>query len=190
MLKKVDKSKPSKAPRGLGFSQKETSDLLDLIGSVVPVGGLEWDYVYKEHSKKHADKNHLLFTIKQKFGRLHRTKVQTGTSIPDPLVRKAKVIFKAIFDKSELSDGEGAERAAMMMEQEDEDLLEVEAFEVEDPPVEGTTVAMATAPDDMDNVSTGSTSTDTEKHIRIIRSDIRRPDPSGTLVGVGTSTNP
>jgi hypothetical protein len=185
MPKKVDKSKPSKAPRGLGFSRKETADLLDRIGLVLPVGGLEWDYVYKEHTTKHADKNCSLFTIKQKFGRLHRTKVQTGTSLPDPLVRKAKAIQKAIVEKEELSDGEGPERAAMMMEQEDEDLLEVEAFEVEDPPVEGTAVAMATAPDDMDNVSTGSTSTDTEKHIRIIRSEIRRPDPSGTLVGVG-----
>jgi hypothetical protein len=63
MPKKVDKAKPSKAPRGLGFSRKETADLLDIIGLVLPVGGLEWDYVYKEHTTKHADKNRSLFTI-------------------------------------------------------------------------------------------------------------------------------
>jgi hypothetical protein len=184
MPKKTDKPKASKAPCGLGFSRKETSDLLDIIGLVVPVGGLEWDYVYKEHTKKHADKNRSLFTIKQKFGRLHRTKVQTGTSLPDPLVRRAKVIYKAIFDKTELSDGEGAERC--MLEEEETEELEVETYEVEvQDPVDTTDVAMAPAPDDTDNVSTGSTSTDTEKHIHIIWSDHRRPDPSGTLVGVG-----
>jgi hypothetical protein len=189
MPKKSDATtKVSKAPRGAGFSRKETADLLKLIGTVLPIGGLEWDYIYKKHLMKHADKNRTLYTIKQKFGRLHRTKVQTGTSLPDPLVQKAKIIQWAILNKFELSDGEGAEPAETEVENEEE--MEVEAFEVlaEDAVLVDTTdvaVAMASAPDDTDNVSTGSNSTDTEKHIRIIWSEIQRPDPSGTLAGVG-----
>jgi hypothetical protein len=68
--------------------------------------------------------------------------------------------------------------------------MEVEAFEVlaEDAVLVDTTdaaVALASVPDDTDNVSTGSNSIDSKKHIHIIWSEIWRLDPSGTLAGVG-----
>jgi hypothetical protein len=108
--------------------------------------------------------------------------MQTGTVHPDPQVRKAKAIQRDIINKCELSDGEGPEPlyrtvGAVLLPPEDVEMLEQGIDDV----------AMPCPRDDTDNVSVGSHSTDTEKHIRIIRSDHRRPDPSGVLVGVGAT---
>jgi hypothetical protein len=97
----------SRAPRGAGFSPKETTNLLNDIESVLPVGPLE--LVWELNNARYPEQNRTSLTVLQKFTRLVRTKVPTGDLNPDVNVARALLINERLKTKSEISDGEGNE---------------------------------------------------------------------------------
>jgi hypothetical protein len=118
----------SRAPRGAGVSRQETTDLLNDIESVLPVGPMEWDLVWELHNAQYPEQNRSSLTVRQKFTRLVRTKVPTGDPNPDVNVARALLINERIKTKSEMSDGEGNESAPV-----ESDIMDDSSQESEDP---------------------------------------------------------
>jgi len=52
--------------------------MLETIGIILPVAGMEWECVEREHEGRWPDKQRTKESIKHKFQSLHRKRVPTG----------------------------------------------------------------------------------------------------------------
>jgi hypothetical protein len=95
-----------RVPRGAGFSNNETKDLLDDIKDLLPVGNDEWDLVWKLHDANYPEKNRNPLLFQQKFTRLCRAKPPTGDLNPNIHVARALELEEVITEKMQLSNGE------------------------------------------------------------------------------------
>ena len=81
-------AKPSK--RSTGFSQVEIDNMLESIEKILPVAGMEWDRVERQHEGRWPDKRRTKESLKRKFQSLYRRRVPTGNPNCPPDVRFAK----------------------------------------------------------------------------------------------------
>ena len=95
--------------RGTGFSAAETDNLLELMATILPIGGEEWDRVEREHSILWPAEKRTVPSLKRKFQSLYQTKVATGDPNCPPQVRRAKHIQNCLKEKTNMSDGDDDE---------------------------------------------------------------------------------
>jgi hypothetical protein len=95
--------------RDTGFSAAETNNLLELLETILPIGGEEWDRVEREHEKLWPTQKRTKESSKCKFQSLYRTKMATGDPNCPPQVRRAKHIQNRLKEKTDMSDGDDDE---------------------------------------------------------------------------------
>jgi len=95
--------------RATGFSQLEIDNMLETIGIILPVAGMEWESVEREHEGCWPDKQRTKESLKRKFQSLYRKKVPTGDPNCPPDVLSAKRIQENIKEKVEMSECESEE---------------------------------------------------------------------------------
>ena len=112
-------AKPSK--RSTGFSQVEVDNMLESIEKTLPVAGMEWDRVEREHEGRWPDKRRKKESLKRKFQSLYRRRVPTGEPHCPPDVRFAKRIQESIKEKVDMSDGDDSNEVEEDEDEEEDD---------------------------------------------------------------------
>lgn len=97
---------PPQSKRGIGFSDMEMESLLNLIEQVLPIGGVEWDTIEREHATTWPQQSRTKESLRRKFQSLYRQKIPTGDPNCPPNVRRAKHIHYKLKEKTEMSDGD------------------------------------------------------------------------------------
>lgn len=85
--------------RGVNFSEKEISDLLDAVEEFLPIGQNEWENVTQQHSALYPDRERTKETLRRKYNLLHSKGPPTGDPDCPPNVRRAKRIYYDIKKK-------------------------------------------------------------------------------------------
>jgi hypothetical protein len=96
--------------RGPAIDANDLEYMLELIGEILPIGGMEWDIVVNRHKRDFPDKFRSKETINKKFAQLKDTKASTSTSFIPTEVEKAKNVWQDVLAKmggDEVGDDDG-----------------------------------------------------------------------------------
>jgi hypothetical protein len=116
--------------RGPAIDANELEYMLELIGEILPIGGMEWDLVGSRHKAAFPDKLRNKETIKKKFNQLKDTKPGTGTAFIPHEVALAKEVWQKILAKMGGEDGEDDEANDELDEMEKDSDSETQDVEI------------------------------------------------------------
>jgi hypothetical protein len=92
--------------QGFSFRIGKFHRLLDVINSILPMGGEEWNNVEHEHNIKFLEKNCVVEMLCRKFQLLNLMKPPTGDPTIPPEVERAKQTNNPIKLKADILVGE------------------------------------------------------------------------------------